>query len=513
MDDATADSEPAESSTFRSWRIALVVFHGLFTVFACVVMVQFYKQRKTFFLKERYPNLAMLQLAACTFCILLKGFVSPMIIDSVAHCFLRRVLSDIVTSLVMFLYVARAWKLYWRIFVGKHFAQSRTVLRTRLEKQTSDLSSASTLDAATASRTQFKTWKYQAMKYSILGFFGLLLLSEAVAALANYISSDLDCDGPIDSISRGFNMLFLVSGVIAATCMLVIVRKFQDNFNIHLEILRTTVVYFIACPALLILEFYPIYIPDGLPVSREVKTFLLEIFFVIVGVYPLRDQRKLDQRVNECTFDHLESLEDMLQDPAARVALEAFMRREFCNEMLEFYESVEKFKRKYELHSPAKRLNAARVIHAQFIVPGAPAQINLSLTHVAEIHVKLFGGADRCQSNTMESASISDAPFEVFDEAQREIVHLIRRDPFVRFQISRLPPEQTRRKSLSLRRLSRVNAMARPSLAAPMPATEVRQSLSRHEQIPSAGRKKSGSRRLSLPTRRESTYGQVPESA
>jgi len=559
--------DPSDSGTVGPWRVALVTLHGTFTVFACVTMVQFYKMREKFFLKERHPLLAILQLAACAVGVFIDGCLSPLIEGTATFHFFHNVFINMISSLIMFLHVVRAWNLYWRIFVGKRFSQSRTILRSQIEKQGSDISKTScTLDSPTTSRTQFKTWKFKAKKYSILGFFSALLITEVLISVGSYIAASVSGTELTDPTGSAMGIAILVSGVMAAYAVLVKVRKFHDNFNIHLEILRTTVVYFIVCPLILVLSFSGLTTPCGEPASREIFPFVFEVFFVIVGVFPLRDQRRLDRQVQECDFDHLESLEDVLEDAAALVALGISMRREFCDELLEFHQSVEKYKRKHELQSPEKRLNAARVIYAQFISPGAPTQINLSLSYIAEVHVKLFGGADRRPSNLSESGSVTDAPFDVFDNTQREVLNLIRRDPFVRFQIARMTPPASaatsttakvaRRLSLSIkkpiRRLSHSKNISqiavtsadtssnsksssnssRPSLIgggsgggkalASLPEdSKSTSSSSHHEKIPSGRRRsQSASRRLSLTGRRlslasrrdDSVYGQIPES-
>ena len=175
------------------------------------------------------------------------------------------------------------------------------------------------------------------MKYSILGFFGVLLTTQALFSLGQYALSNLSCQNRVNTTAQVLGTMILVSGITAATVLLFLVKKFRDNFNIHLEILRTTVVYFIGCPLLLTLSFLKFRFPDEQLAAREVIALLFEAFIVIVGVYPLYDQRKLDKAVNESDFEGLERFEDVLQDPASFVALEKFMRRQFCNELLEFY--------------------------------------------------------------------------------------------------------------------------------------------------------------------------------
>lgn len=409
-----------------------VVYHSLFTVFACVVLVEFFRSRNKFCLKERSPLLALAQLAICIGGWVAEGIVLPFIFSPGAWCYVNFVWQTCIGSSLMFIHIYRASGLYWRFFLGKQLARSRKLMHDQMERN-----AARSLGFATSliEHTRATVRQFRILRNLFFGYFGALQTFMSVTVNVIYFP-DGGCEGFGSTYLRVAALNNLCSFFIASCILLKALGNFRDSFKIYLEIRRTLAVWIFTLIFLVIIVLYAIFSnPIGWFVFAQALPFTFQIFFVVAALPPLWDQRKLDMEVQACDFEPLESFDDILSSPAVLVALKRFMHREFCAETLEFFEAVTEYKNMYELWTSEKRLRVARVIYVQFVAEDAPSQINLSSGISKDCRSKLFGKGE--SRGSAGPQSITDAPPDAFDSAQAAMAKLIRSDVFVRFQICR----------------------------------------------------------------------------
>nr|XP_028570523.1 regulator of G-protein signaling 3 isoform X9 [Podarcis muralis] len=113
-----------------------------------------------------------------------------------------------------------------------------------------------------------------------------------------------------------------------------------------------------------------------------------------------------------------EALEKLLQHKYGLAAFRAFLRTEFSEENLEFWQACEDYKK---IKSQSKMVSKAKKIYAEYIATQSCKEVNLD-SYTRE-HTK----------DNMQSISRSS-----FDLAQRRIYALMEKDPYPRFLRSEL---------------------------------------------------------------------------
>lgn len=410
--------------------VVAVVYHTVFTGLACAVMVAFFRRRDDFYLKARIPALSLAHMANCMIEWILVGIALPLVTSPSAHCYISVVWNGFFCCLLVFMHVVRAWSLYWKIFLTKHLQRSRDLVLENFERRRPSNSESTSKSVVAVVHTRIEVVKYRVARYAIVGYFTILLF--LYVFFLHYEAVRLKC---VDMSVSVILLLVIVPSAMAAAAFLGwSLRNFKDNFRIYIEIRYTVISYCVCFPLVLGLVIHAELVNQHTwVIVIGLTPYLAQLTFVLTCALPLIDQRKLDQKVKQCDFDGLDTLEDVLAQPAALVALEQFMRHEFTEEVLEFYETVVEFKERHGLWTPEKRLRIARVVYSQFVAPGAPSQINVSDRLLKEIELHVFGpSVDSDNASTVE-----DVPSSTFDAAQAEMAKLIRTGPLLRFQLLR----------------------------------------------------------------------------
>lgn len=166
-----------------------------------------------------------------------------------------------------------------------------------------------------------------------MGYFAVLLAAHVIV-----LHTELFVLGCSNLVHSGTMLLIICpSAIIAAIFLGISLGKFKDNFKIYLELRHTVIAYCFIYPILLGLATHGIFFnPRSWLTLVHLMPYVAQVFFIIAAL-PLLYQRKLDHKVKDRDFEHLENLDDVLAEPAALVALEQFMRLEFTEELLEFY--------------------------------------------------------------------------------------------------------------------------------------------------------------------------------
>jgi len=94
------------------------------------------------------------------------------------------------------------------------------------------------------------------------------------------------------------------------------IKHFRDNFNIHLEIKRACISYTMIPVALILSILRDRYPVLELPLSQFIIV-MSSVGFVIVGYFPLVDQKLLEKRLRNNNFEHSGKFDALLQDRAA----------------------------------------------------------------------------------------------------------------------------------------------------------------------------------------------------
>jgi len=109
----------------------------------------------------------------------------------------------------------------------------------------------------------------------------------------------------------------------------------------------------------------------------------------------------------------------VLENPTLLAAFSQFCVTNWSVENVLFYKDVERLRLNFLTTSPSDRKSKAEVMISEYVVPGAPLEINLEHHTRADLHKALKEG------NLEEST---------FDAAQREIYELMKKDSFEKFQ-------------------------------------------------------------------------------
>lgn len=128
----------------------------------------------------------------------------------------------------------------------------------------------------------------------------------------------------------------IFSAFVALLFFVKVLGKFRDRFRFHVELRRIAIVYGSYLPFAVVVMMLGEY-----ELIFRTVAYFCQISFVVSGVLPLLEQRRLDQKVRNGNFEDVENFEDILNDGVALVALEKFMQREFCDEMLAFYRTFD----------------------------------------------------------------------------------------------------------------------------------------------------------------------------
>jgi hypothetical protein len=132
------------------------------------------------------------------------------------------------------------------------------------------------------------------------------------------------------------------------------------------------------------------------------------------------------------------SLVEVLAKEPYRKALRAYMVREFCQESLDFIESVEKYEKKEEFYNSLSPktlywyqllIDEATGIHNRFIRQGSEQQINID----SETRVTLEENIKRLEQNR---SAVSSLPEGLFRPAAYVAYKLLDKDTYVRFRTS-----------------------------------------------------------------------------
>lgn len=440
------------SGTVPLWRYLLTAYHAGFAVFTLAILVQYFRKRRSFFLAARFPYLGILQLTSHLVPWVYSELVVPFVDRDKTPCVwaYNVVVTRFCVDVGILLIALRVWGLFRRVFLGKHFAESRARLRTEfnrggLLKSDSETSVTKPKSPSLGFSARFllrfsQKWQIRLIKYAIPGVFSLVFLISFIGQLTG--TGTQTCPELLDS-SVGFrDFRFAYAAILAVFVVAVAwnIRKFRDNFNIYLEIWR----YFTSCGIL-----FPIFViiwvvnlgvggSEGVEVLiTQYVVILYQALILIAGFFPLRDQRNLERKIAVGEFAEVKQIDELLQgDVAALLVFERFMRLEFCEELLEFYHAVAEYRRLHAVSTQPQQENLARIIYAQFIASNAPSQINLPDAFFQRICTTLFGSESRTGLLTSPNRIVA-APIDVFDDAQREMRRLMKIGPFMRYKLRR----------------------------------------------------------------------------
>jgi len=174
-------------------------------------------------------------------------------------------------------------------------------------------------------------------KYCMPTFFGACFLAHFLTSLGPLFANICTVSGAFGS--HWIDTAYFVEQIILTlffVAFALLVWKFEDNFYVATEFRRYGVIAFVS----LVILGATFSISDQ-HTSVEVRAYLLtivnQLYFLIGGVGPLYYQRELDRRVHTGNIGHLERFDSVLEDPAVLVTFQKFMKKEFCEEMIEFY--------------------------------------------------------------------------------------------------------------------------------------------------------------------------------
>eukprot|EP00924_Labyrinthula_sp_SR-Ha-C_P005877 snap_masked-scaffold_14-processed-gene-7.43-mRNA-1 protein AED:1.00 eAED:1.00 QI:0/0/0/0/1/1/2/0/343 len=142
--------------------------------------------------------------------------------------------------------------------------------------------------------------------------------------------------------------------------------------------------------------------------------FLLH-FYVLFGSYLVQIYR-LEDKKNSSSSNDL-SLEDILENEISRSFFQAFLVETLCVENLIFIQHLKQFKASNEL----QKENFAKKIYRYFIREGSIAQINIS---------------SKARKTITENINNQSISFDVFEEAEEEIMFLLTYDSLRKFRVS-----------------------------------------------------------------------------
>jgi Regulator of G protein signaling domain len=122
----------------------------------------------------------------------------------------------------------------------------------------------------------------------------------------------------------------------------------------------------------------------------------------------------------------LDTIQDALRNPEIKEAFKSFLKTEYSDENLEFYERMSQYtKDAQDLQIGDDQLrDKARDLVNLYILPGSEKQVNLASFQVTEINTSMAGidGASRQQIGSM------------LDNANEEVVKMMEKDSLRRFQ-------------------------------------------------------------------------------
>jgi len=407
---------------------AWITLQVAFTIFSIAVLVQFFRKRHSYFLQKRSPRFAFVQLLTSmlfwntTELVTLVVPVRLQDADS-SECVVilgsnLLVLRRLFLSAFLSLLAWRIWKLFWRQYLGDHLSAQRRQIR-RIGSHASRLP---------AHQIPKVTRRFLALKYGVPAYLTTVTCVQFCTTLYGF--------GVCDS-SRGMTSMIPGSAFYACIGMFFmvvgfLVRKFSDNCGFAREFKCYGLVSIVA----LIMSIVGFSLPSsvGHTVLVMVATLAAQVMFVIGGFVPINDQRKLEKRIAVDDFEELGKFDGVLHDPACLIAFTKFMEKEFCGELLEFYQVVANFKRMFALRTSNEQRNAASIIYASYVADAAPSQINISSEALGRLHTAFFGESCAAGSARRMSSFATVIREDVFDEAQREMYKLMRDGPFVRFR-------------------------------------------------------------------------------
>ena len=136
----------------------------------------------------------------------------------------------------------------------------------------------------------------------------------------------------------------------------------------------------------------------------------------------------------------VKSLEQILQDPEAHHTFKDFLTSEFSVENLMFYEAVQEFQEDFEADIPNENQELAQRIYNDFIAVGSPFQVNLPATVVSPLAQMLrpqLLSTSPIIAQHIQQQRMQQIHQNIFDEAVRNILELMKRDSYQRFIRSR----------------------------------------------------------------------------
>mmetsp|Transcript_8872 Transcript_8872/g.28394 ORF Transcript_8872/g.28394 Transcript_8872/m.28394 type:complete len:402 (+) Transcript_8872:408-1613(+) len=155
-------------------------------------------------------------------------------------------------------------------------------------------------------------------------------------------------------------------------------------------------------------------------------------FTLICGavlLLPIIDDYRLGRIASQRKLTaNIDLIRAFLKERKRRKALQSFLKGEFCDELLLFYEQVERFKHGFDGGLPTDRaMKAYAHIVEEFLTPSSRFEINLP-AHVAQP----FRKVQRHRSIVPVETPVFDLTEAVFDEAVTEVLHIIVAGPLTR---------------------------------------------------------------------------------
>lgn len=428
-----------------------LTYVSLFTLLSLPTLVQFYRKRHAYFLKDRFPDLAYAQLCLCLVTWVFRDFILPFIEFDFVRCLLTSIFLRFIGGSYLFLNILRVWLLGWRIHLAKHLQVQRQQIRKFTH---SSMTQINDMPLAVS-------WSFYLAKYAVPSLIACIFGVHSVTSVGPLFAQGCIASGAIGT--HWLDRAAFANQIIATTffCIFALfVWTVDDNFHVATEFRCYGILSLIALitqPASLAIRDEH----DAIELRSHLVTVFSQVYFAVGAGIPLYHQYKLEKRVQVGNFKRLERFESVLDDQAALMTFEKFMRKEFCEEMLEFYQAVTYFKRMYQLWTPHVQRHQAKIIYASFVSEKSPSQINISATILDNIEARLYGQNSRRSTssvvavvekvnalqqmavkvknktkrstNNIRNTMVQVVPYSLYDEAQQEMFKLMKEGPFARF--------------------------------------------------------------------------------
>ena len=115
------------------------------------------------------------------------------------------------------------------------------------------------------------------------------------------------------------------------------------------------------------------------------------------------------------------ALVDIINHGKARELFSSFLKAEYADESLLFYDAAIAYRATYDLRPAAQRQEAAQAIVDEYLPDGAPRQINVP---------------SGIQQKTIKGVKDGPLSADVFEEARQEVYTLMAKDSLSRFEHS-----------------------------------------------------------------------------